>query len=144
MTQIHKDNQCISLLQEQGSRTCYIGTKCFPDVSRNRYNPLIFSCRQPPLRLLWRSNPIDVIINKYRGKYRRVLASYLIVIELVEDLLVSYLFASLYCSSLTGSSHSFDSGSLTWTWVARCWNHEFVVAPCQCFTPSGMSMMSPA
>ena len=55
-----------------------------------------------------------------------------------------YLFASLYCSSVTGSSHSFDSGSPTWTCLARCWNHESLVAPCQCFAPSGMSMMSPA
>ena len=46
-------------------------------------------------------------------------------------------------ASSTGSSHSLLSSPLVLTWVVRCWNHESFCAPCQCFTPSGMSMIMP-
>ena len=51
--------------------------------------------------------------------------------------------ALLYCSSDTGSSHSFVEPGCTSLWRARCCIQLSAAAPCQCFTPSGTSMMVP-
>lgn len=47
-----------------------------------------------------------------------------------------------YCSSVTGSSHTFSDSS-PGTANAKCANHESLAAPCQCLTLAGIWITVP-
>lgn len=58
------------------------------------------------------------------------------------DILLKHYFNALYSPSATGSHHSVDVSS-PGTSTAKCANQLSGAAPCQCFTPAGMTTTSP-
>ena len=78
------------------------------------------------------------------AKYRVLVLIYILPLNKKVNLMLglnSY-FSFSYISSVTVSHHS-DDVSSPGTSIARCENHSFGAAPCQCFTFAGILIQSP-